>query len=412
MFEGDCLLRMLRTRLQDNESMDEYQHRKFARCREAFQDKGHQSLVQRFLYKTWLLGMDVSRFASFLPHFMPCADRAWRDSRLCMLSFGARWDDVRTRAGDWMHQSQSQRQRLTTTSLKRRRLGRESIGARTWHYPFECFFGKTWWSDFDPSAWWKFSEAIAGDNMFKYFRTQMKKEKRADTMSAYIGLFNDDEEEGGDQKRRKKNEEEITERLSRRIALHAMRSTCWDFEGFGFPVEISGDSLLIINWLCGVWQVGDHTYQKRVNKVINTMDGMSSMYNVRAACQGRDVFKHEFREFNERADRLTHMAREGRSYTLENYEVQSFSSNGRIPIAVRGSFDGGVSEAGVGCGAWMEVAFASHNSRICWETVFERAWLIDPSCTVTESELSAAECMVHALCNVLVPIAHVLSSHA
>ena len=142
------------------------------------------------------------------------------------------------------------------------------------------------------------------------------------------------------------------------------------------------------------------------------MDGMSSMYNVRAACQGRDVFKHEFREFNERADRLTHMAREGRSYTLENYEVQSFSSNGRIPIAVRGSFDGGVSEAGVGCGAWMEVAFASHNSRICWETVFERAWLIDPSCTVTESELSAAECMVHALCSVLASLSQVFGSHA
>jgi len=69
----------------------------------------------------------------------------------------------------------------------------------------------------------------------------------------------------------------------------------------------------------------------------------------------------------------------------------------------------------------MEVAFASHtpthetgvsSSLIGWETVFERAWLIDPSCTVTESELSAAECMVHTLCNVMVPIAHVLSSHA
>ena len=200
-----------------------------------------------------------------------------------------------------------------------------------------------------------------------------------------------------------------------------MRSTCWDFEGIGFPVEISGDSLLIINWLCGIWQVGDHTYQKRVNKVINIMDGMSSMYNVRAASQGRDLFKHEFREFNGRADRLTHLAREGHSYTLENYDVQRFSSYGRIPIAVRGSFDGGVSEAGVGCGAWMEVAVASHNpshasggpsTRISWETVFERAWLIDPSCTVTESELSAAECMVHALCNVLASLSQVFGSHA
>ena len=78
-----------------------------------------------------------------------------------------------------------------------------------------------------------------------------------------------------------------------------MRTAIWDFDGVGLPVEIAGVSLLIIQWLCGAWQVGDCTYQKRVNQLINTMDGMSSMSNVRAASQGRDIFKHEFREFNE-----------------------------------------------------------------------------------------------------------------
>eukprot|EP00959_Pyramimonas_sp_CCMP1952_P390780 8189192-Pyramimonas_sp.AAC.1 len=36
-----------------------------------------------------------------------------------------------------------------------------------------------------------------------------------------------------------------------------------------------------------------------------------------------------------------------------------------------------------------------------WGTAFECAWFLDPWCTVTEAELSAAECMVHTLTFVL-----------
>eukprot|EP00959_Pyramimonas_sp_CCMP1952_P440168 9215296-Pyramimonas_sp.AAC.1 len=53
--------------------------------------------------------------------------------------------------------------------------------------------------------------------------------------------------------KRRRMEEEENLRLSKRIALSYMRETVWEFTTPGLPVEICGDSLLIVSWINGVW---------------------------------------------------------------------------------------------------------------------------------------------------------------
>eukprot|EP00959_Pyramimonas_sp_CCMP1952_P064810 1353352-Pyramimonas_sp.AAC.1 len=71
------------------------------------------------------------------------------------------------------------------------------------------------------------------------------------------------------------------DRPSKRIALHNMRCTQWGLETNGMPLDIQGGSLLVINWLCGIWKVLAQVYQKRVDTLINKLDEMQDTYSVR-----------------------------------------------------------------------------------------------------------------------------------
>eukprot|EP00959_Pyramimonas_sp_CCMP1952_P296694 6206959-Pyramimonas_sp.AAC.1 len=62
-------------------------------------------------------------------------------------------------------------------------------------------------------------------------------------------------------------EEEETLRLSKRIALSYMRETVWDYTTPGMPVEICGDSLLIVSWINGVWACERVDCRKRIANV-------------------------------------------------------------------------------------------------------------------------------------------------
>ena len=80
----------------------------------------------------------------------------------------------------------------------------------------------------------------------------------------------------------------------------------------------------------------------------------------------------------------------------------------KFPIALRGAFDGGKSEEGVGCGAWLEAAFVSQYhflvrvfSHMSWEPVLQRAWTLPCESTVTQAELSAVECLIHNMVGIV-----------
>eukprot|EP00959_Pyramimonas_sp_CCMP1952_P010244 214312-Pyramimonas_sp.AAC.1 len=55
-------------------------------------------------------------------------------------------------------------------------------------------------------------------------------------------------------------------------------------------------------------------YQRRIETLINKLDEMQDIYSVRPPEAGLDFFSHSFREWNQRADLLTHQARQGHVY--------------------------------------------------------------------------------------------------
>eukprot|EP00959_Pyramimonas_sp_CCMP1952_P095826 2003750-Pyramimonas_sp.AAC.1 len=44
------------------------------------------------------------------------------------------------------------------------------------------------------------------------------------------------------------------DKLAKRLAILNERATVWDVVSDGLPVELCGDSLLIINWVRGKWR--------------------------------------------------------------------------------------------------------------------------------------------------------------
>lgn len=205
------------------------------------------------------------------------------------------------------------------------------------------------------------------------------------------------------------------DRLSKRLAMHTMKLTEWDLVAGGVFLEITGDSLLIISWLCGQWKAEGHHYQQRVNKIINTLDGMSSMYGVRPAEAGRDLLKHEYREWNEKANVLTRQAREGRQFQTEYLSLLPHEMSLCEPCLIRAGFDGGACRLGAGCGAWIQIGLRSryHNlwdssgysntppPQIIYKEVLATAFLLEDGSTVTDTELSAVECVIDVLPRVL-----------
>jgi hypothetical protein len=177
-----------------------------------------------------------------------------------------------------------------------------------------------------------------------------------------------------------------------------MKEVEYDLDSFGIPVYISGDSLLVVSWLQGVWRVLNRTYQERVNRMINQLDNMCQKFGIRPACQGREVVDHTFREWNTRADVLTHTARVGPPVIRDRIGLHAPQLQQVFRVCgIRAGFDGGVSCDGVGVGCWIDVGRVSRLSRqplsheIIWTEVYSAAFSIDPTSTVTDAEVSAVE---------------------
>ncbi len=207
------------------------------------------------------------------------------------------------------------------------------------------------------------------------------------------------------------------EKLAKRLAILNERATVWDVVSDGLPVELCGDSLLIINWVRGKWRVGNNVYQKRVDKLVDKIAWLENRYHLRSSFLGRDFLKHEFRENNQRADALTHCAREGREcYTMRPVPPDLLEYHELV--ALRGRFDGGVDASGCGIGFFLEAAFLPHPEHcskrlrhsaapdspqpaascdgLVWRDVAEAALLLPRDSTVTDAELTALERLIGA----------------
>eukprot|EP00959_Pyramimonas_sp_CCMP1952_P289454 6054340-Pyramimonas_sp.AAC.1 len=76
-----------------------------------------------------------------------------------------------------------------------------------------------------------------------------------------------------EEKRRK--EEAEKEKATKRIALNEQRQSWWDFGSKGLPIEISGDSLVICNWIDGLFRCTTDVYSTTVSAIQDLLDSMS-----------------------------------------------------------------------------------------------------------------------------------------
>ena len=94
-----------------------------------------------------------------------------------------------------------------------------------------------------------------------------------------------------------------------------------------------GDSNLVVNWLNGRWKINNQKFRADVQNTQNLLDKA----DIRPMADHLDSFQHVYRDWNEKADRLTHEAREkGASCSFTMMEGSKLE-------AVKASFDGGVS---------------------------------------------------------------------
>ena len=76
------------------------------------------------------------------------------------------------------------------------------------------------------------------------------------------------------------------------------------------PTLLRGDSLLVTNWVNGTWRVDLAKYKGRIGAIHNNLE-IAYRQGMTPANFGYNFAHHAFREFNKRADELTHRAREG-----------------------------------------------------------------------------------------------------
>ena len=114
-----------------------------------------------------------------------------------------------------------------------------------------------------------------------------------------------------------------------------------------------------------------------------------------------ETFRHIYRDWNQEADRVTHVARE-KGATWNSYIAEA---GARIE-AVRSFFDGGVSSARtdkiknrVGSAYVIQIAENEEDThKMKWKTITEVAQLLPDYATVTQAECTAAVEAAKAIC--------------
>eukprot|EP00959_Pyramimonas_sp_CCMP1952_P293770 6144333-Pyramimonas_sp.AAC.1 len=68
---------------------------------------------------------------------------------------------------------------------------------------------------------------------------------------------------------------------------------------------ISCDSMAVVNWMRGIWNVQNLGHQQRVAQIIDYLDNACEKHDCRAPAYGWDIWEHFYRAGNKRADELT-----------------------------------------------------------------------------------------------------------
>ena len=361
-------------------------------------------------------GDDGRRVARRIEAHPDTTRRAFVDSRTALLCTHKTWEAHRTALTESFRRHGDRRR---ASEGKRLRAGGDSVGQRTWQYPYIQIHGDEWWESFQPgyAAFLQTWEALLGTykrpKIYEYFCTDWKH-----VPGGVVGR----EFKSGTGMNEDGNEGDNTQ-LARRLAIINERQAVFDIMSNGVGIEIKGDSLLVQSWLTGRWRCHNRAYRERVHSCINDMYALSLSHRARAANVGRDIFVHEYREANTRADELTHLARDGQTFHHNYRHRFAFERDYLKVVACRGGYDGGVCSKGSACGYWMQIGYLNMSSRVSqhemyptryspypttsslhyhadttliWRDAVSAAWMI-PGATITECELAAAEALTRAI---------------
>lgn len=101
------------------------------------------------------------------------------------------------------------------------------------------------------------------------------------------------------------------EEQERREAVMAQRRPIWGtLPSTSHPTRFEGDSILVVQLLTGRWQVSNERYAPRVRAMHDHMERTWSE-GMRALAPGSEIWSHDFREWNIRADTLVKQAQGG-----------------------------------------------------------------------------------------------------
>eukprot|EP00973_Karenia_brevis_P037423 5160788-Karenia_brevis.AAC.1 len=74
-------------------------------------------------------------------------------------------------------------------------------------------------------------------------------------------------------------------------------------------VEILGDSLLVVNWLRGLWDIKFRIYKHRVAHMVNQLERLCQQCLIAPATDSSDFHRHVYRELNTEADAKANFGR-------------------------------------------------------------------------------------------------------
>ena len=67
---------------------------------------------------------------------------------------------------------------------------------------------------------------------------------------------------------------------ARRLLYNFEHETAWDHTAPGVPIEISGDSLVVCNWINGLYACTTDVYSKTIADIQNTLWAWSTSFDV------------------------------------------------------------------------------------------------------------------------------------
>ena len=198
-------------------------------------------------------------------------------------------------------------------------------------------------------------------------------------------------------------------KTAQRVLHNFLNQTDWNEEelGKGVALEIQGDNMTSIRWLNGEWRVNNRTYAKQIAEIQDELHTLHTEYRLQGSGAGKNIGKHVYREGNERADTLTHIARTG---DMEEDHSETFCEYDLF--ALRGAFDGGVDEEGAGAGWWLEglvKASTSHPifgsfaelDRKQWVLIRQKAFGLPADRSAMSAEFQALSSLCEAVSQVI-----------